>query len=265
MTSRRQAGRWHDRLDDVPRPRTYKTRAIVLAHFDLGEADRIITLLTPEDGKIRAVAKGVRKPKSRIGGSVEPFAARGRNLDVITQVSVAHAWLRLRDRLESTATAWYLGELADRAVEERGGEHPVYGLLRRACQLLDDGMEPGRVARWFESGLADALGVRPELDRCVECDRVLDEADRFRWVPALGGVLCPDHPPPPAEVVPLSLDALKLLKAYRRFDVEALAALRVPPEVEAEVESVMRRYTRFILEREARSLSFVDEVRHANG
>jgi hypothetical protein len=61
--------------------------------------------------------------------------------------------------------------------------------------------------------------------------------------------------------VRLSLPALKLLRAYRRFDVEALAALRVPSEVEAEVESVMRRYTRFILEREARSLSFVDEVR----
>ncbi len=253
----------------MPRPRSYKTRAIVLAHFDLGEADRIITLLTPEDGKIRAVAKGVRRPRSRIGGSVEPFAeldvvlARGRNLDVITQVSVAHAWLRLRDRLESTAVAWYLGELSDRAVgEEHGGAHPVYGLLRRACQLLDDGMAPGRVARWFESGLADALGVRPELDRCVECARTLEETDEFRWVPALGGVLCSSHPPPPAESVRLSVDALKLLKAYRRFDVEAIAALRVPAAVEGEVESVMRRYTRFILEREARSLAFVDEVRH---
>lgn len=253
----------------VPRPRSYRTRAIVLAHLDLGEADRIITLLTPEAGKIRAIAKGVRRPRSRIGGSVEPFAeldvvlARGRNLDVITQVGVAHAWLRLRDRLESTAVAWYVGELADRAVEERAGAHPVYGLLRRACQLLDDGMAPGRVARWFEMGLADALGVRPELDRCVECARVLEEHDRFRWVPALGGVLCGDHPAPPAEWARLSLDALKLLKAYRRFDVEALAGLRVPEVVEGEVESAMRRYVRFILEREARSLSFVDEVRHA--
>ena len=111
----------------------------MLAHFDLGEADRIITLLTPEDGKIRAVAKGVRRPKSRIGGSVEPFAeldavlARGRNLDVITQVGVAHAWLALRDRLELTATAWYIGELADRAVEERAGPHP--GLWPAAARL----------------------------------------------------------------------------------------------------------------------------------
>lgn len=252
----------------MPRPRSYKTRAIVLGHLDLGEADRIITLLTPEDGKIRAIAKGVRRPTSRIGGSVEPFAeldlvlARGRHLDVITQVSVAEAWLSLRDRLESTATAWYLGELADRAVEERAGAHPVYGLLRRACQLLDDGMAPGRVARWFESNLADALGVRPELDRCVECHRVLGEHDTFRWVPALGGVLCGEHPQPPSESVALSLAALKLLRAYRRLDVEAIAALRLPPAVEAEVESVMRRYTRFILEREARSLAFVDEVRH---
>ena len=267
MTFRRQAGRTSDTLAVVPRPRTYKTRAIVLAHFDLGEADRIVTLLTPADGKIRAVAKGVRRPRSRIGGSVEPFAeldvvlARGRNLDVITQVGVAHAWLRLRDRLESTATAWYLGELSDRAVEERAGAHPVYGLLRRACQLLDDGMAPGRVARWFESGLADALGVRPELDRCVECARTLEEIDGFRWVPALGGVLCDEHPPPAAESMRLSLDALKLLRAYRRFDVEALAALRVPPPVETEVESAMRRYTRHVLEREARSLGFVDEVR----
>jgi len=255
----------------VPRPRSYKTRAIVLAHLDLGEADRIITLLTPEDGKIRAIAKGVRRPTSRIGGSVEPFAeldlvlARGRQLDVITQVGVAQAWLRLRDTLESTATAWYLGELSDRAVEERAGAHPVYGLLRRACQLLDDGMAPGRVARWFEVGLADALGVRPELDRCVECHRVLEEADTFRWVPALGGVLCGLHPPPPAEGLPLSLPALKLLKAYRRLDVEAVAALRLPHEVEGEVEAAMRRYTRFILEREARSLAFIDEVRPRPG
>jgi DNA repair protein RecO (recombination protein O) len=268
MTNARRYSRRHATLTAVPRPRTYKTRAIVLAHFDLGEADRIITLLTPEDGKIRAVAKGVRRPRSRIGGSVEPFAeldvvlARGRTLDVITQVAVAHAWLRLRDRLGSTAVAWYLGELADRAVEERAGAHPVYGLLRRACQLLDDGMDPGRVARWYEGGLADALGVRPELERCVECHRVLEESDTFRWVPAFGGVLCPAHPGPPAESVSISLEALKLLKAYRRFDVEAIAGLRLPPSVEAEAEAVMRRYIRFILEREARSLSFVDEVRH---
>lgn len=251
----------------VPVPRVYQTTAIVLSRFELGEADRVLTLLTPHDGKLRVIAKGVRRMKSRLGGSLEPFAelqlqlAHGRTFDVVTQATVAEAWLNLRDRLESAATAWYVGEMAERSTEEHAPAYPIYALLRRAFQLLDDGMAPGRVARWFETGLADALGVRPEVERCVECDRVLDETEVFRWVPALGGVLCERHPDPPGEWVRLSLAALKVLRAYRRFDIEALAALRLSAATEAEVEAAMRRYMRHTLEREPRSLAFLDEVR----
>jgi DNA repair protein RecO (recombination protein O) len=253
----------------VPPPRLYKTAAIVLRHFDLGEADRVLTVLTPHDGKLRLIAKGVRRPTSRLGGTLEPFAelqlvvARARTFDVVTQASVGEAWLALRDRLESAATAWYLGEMAERATEEQAYAYPVYAVLRRAFQLLDDGMAPGRVARWFEFGLADALGVRPEVERCVECDRVLEAGETFRWVPSLGGVLCERHPGPPTEVVGLSQDALKVLRAYRRLDIEAIAALRLPAAVEREVEGAMRRFMRHALEREPRSLAFLDEVRHA--
>jgi DNA repair protein RecO (recombination protein O) len=103
----------------MPIPRRYTTEAIVLSRFDLGEADRVLTLITPGIGKLKAIAKGVRRPTSRLGGSLEPFAeltvalARGRTFDVVTQVSVGHAWLNLRDSLESAATAWYLAELAE--------------------------------------------------------------------------------------------------------------------------------------------------------
>lgn len=251
----------------MPAPRIYHTEAIVLSRFDLGEADRVLTLLTPHDGKLKAIAKGVRRPRSRLGGTVEPFAelnlvlARARTFDVVTQASVGHAWLRLRDRLESTATAWYLAELAERAVEERAFAYPVYALLKRAYQLLDDGMAPGRVARWFEYGLADALGMRPEVERCVECDRMLEQDEEFLWAPLLGGTVCTRHATPPAELSPLSLDGLKLLRAYRRLDIEAIAGLRLPPRVEAEVEAALRRFIRSALEREARSLAFLDEVR----
>ena len=251
----------------MPRPRMYQTQAIVLSRFDLGEADRVVTLLTPHDGKLKAIAKGVRRPRSRIGGTVEPFAelhlvlVRARTFDVITQASVGEAWLSLRERLESTATAWYLGELAERAVEERAAAYPVYALLHRAYQLLDDGMAPDRVARWYEFGLADALGMRPEVDRCVECDRVLEATDAFRWVPLLGGIVCDRHAAPPAEQSSLSLAALKLLRAYRRLDIEAIAALRLPHAVELEAEDALRRFIRGVLERDPRSLRFLDEVR----
>ncbi len=252
----------------MPIPRRYTTEAIVLTRFDLGEADRVLTLITPTVGKLKAIAKGIRRPTSRLGGSLEPFAeltvalARGRTFDVVTQVSVGHAWLKLRDSLEATATAWYLAELADRSLEERHPAPPLYALLRRAYELLDAGMAPGRVARWFEMHLLDELGQRPEVDRCVECDRMLESNERFRWVPPLGGVLCERCPGPGHDRTSLTLDAIKLLKAYQRLDIEAIAALRLAETVELETEAALRDFVRGALEREARSLAFLDEVRH---
>lgn len=252
----------------MPVPRRYVTDAIVLSRFDLGEADRVMTLITPTHGKLKAIAKGIRRPTSRLGGSLEPFAelrvalAHGRTFDVVTEVRVGQAWLRMRDSLEGAATAWYLAELADRSLEERHEAEPIYLMLRRAYELLDAGMSPGRVARWFEMHLADELGVRPEVDRCVECDRVLEATEAFRWVPPLGGVLCERCPGPPAGRTVLTLEALKVLKAYQRLDVEALASLRLADLAEREVETAMREFLRVALERDPRSLAFLDEVRH---
>ena len=251
----------------VPIPRRYTTDAIVLSRFDFGEADRILTLITPGAGKLKAIAKGIRRPTSRLGGSLEPFAelqvalARGRTFEVVTQVSVGHAWLNLRDSLESAATAWYLAELADRSLEERHAAEPLYTLLRRAYGLLDAGMAPGRVARWYEMHLADELGMRPEVDRCAECDRMLEAEGRFRWVPQVGGALCDRCPGPSHDRSGLSLEGLKLLKAYQRLDIEAIAALRLSESAEREVETAMRDFIGHALERDARSLAFLDEVR----
>ena len=263
----RSAGRPAVYRHVVPAPRRYVTEAIVLSRFDYGEADRILTLITPGGGKIKAIAKGIRRQKSRIGGSLEPFAelrvalAQGRTFEVVTQVSVVHPWLHLRDDLVSFGTASYMAELANGTLEERHAAESVYLLLKRGYEILDAGMAPGRVARWFEMHLADELGVRPEVDRCVECGRLLDADERYRWMPPLGGVLCERCPGPPFERAGLSLDALKLLKAYQRLDVEALAALRVRPGIEREVELAMREFLAYSLDRKPRSLAFLDEVR----
>jgi len=243
------------------------TDAIVLSRFDYGEADRILTLLTPGLGKIKAIAKGIRRPTSRIGGSLEPLAelrlqlAKGRTFDVVTQVTMLHAWLGLHDRLEVTATAWYCGELLERSMEERHAAEPLYLLLRRAYELLDAEMAPGRVARWFEMRLCDEMGVRPEVDRCVECDRLLEASDEVRWTPRLGGVLCGGHGGLSMAGAGLSTDALKVLKAYQRMDVEAIAGLRLPGVVEAEVERVLGEFVRYVMERDTRSRRFLEEVK----
>lgn len=161
----------------MPERRTSRTLAVVTSRFRLGEADRVLTLLSPDRGKFKAIAKGVRKPTSRLGGGVEPFAelevalAAGRTFDIVTQVQSRRVWLGLRERLTSSAVAWYAAELVERATSEEQPEPQLYELLIHAWDLLEAGASDELVARWVELGLLDAAGHGPELDQCLHCGR----------------------------------------------------------------------------------------------
>ena len=184
----------------VSRARLYKTEGIVLRSMDLGEADRVLTLLTPRLGKLRVIAKGIRRPRSRLGGGLEPFSdvhlvlAVGRTFDVVTQVALEDPHLGLRDDLHSTAAAWYLVELADRFCEGSADSHEAFVLLAQGLAALDAApSEVSRevVARWFELHLLDAMGFRPELNQCLECG-VEIEPEGNGYAPVAGGILGPE-------------------------------------------------------------------------
>ena len=182
---------------------------------------------------------------------------------MVTQVSVGHAWLNLRDSLESAATAWYLAELADRSLEERHAAELLYALLRRAYELLDAGMAPGRVARWYEMHLLDELGVRPEVDRCVECDRVLDAGERFRW--------CRRSVASCASGVPARPTTAPACRSRRSAASRPISASisRPSPSCASPSRSSVRSRPCYAIScavrwsAEARSLAFLDEVRTA--
>ncbi len=112
----------------------YKTEAIVLRQQALGEADRIVTLFTREYGKLRAAAKGIRRPASRLGGRLEPFTharlllARGRTLDVIAQAEIVEAFAGVRADLIRSAYAAYVAELVDRGLADRDPHQEVFAL-----------------------------------------------------------------------------------------------------------------------------------------
>ncbi|RLT25610.1 MAG: DNA repair protein RecO [Chloroflexi bacterium] len=242
--------------------RTSRITGVVTSRFRLGEADRVLTLLSPERGKFKAIAKGVRKPSSRLGGGVEPFAelhlglASGRTFDVVTQVQSARVWLGLRGRLGSSAVAWYAAELVERATSEEQPEPALYDLLLRAWDLLESGAADLLVARWTELGILDAAGHGPELDACLDCSRAPLEGEELRWDAEAGGIRCATH----GEGAPLSSDALRLLRALRRFAPEELAALRLPAAALLEVDRALRGSILALYGREPRSRSFLDEV-----
>jgi DNA repair protein RecO (recombination protein O) len=250
-----------------PRPRVYKTEAIVLRTMELGEADRVLTVLTPRLGKLRIIAKGVRRPRSRIGGGLQPFSdvqlvlAVGRTFDVVTSSSIEDPHLGLRNDLHSTAAAWYVVELADRFCEGAADSHEAFRLLAQALSALDAGSEITRevVARWFELHLLDAMGFRPELARCLECGAEIEPAgNAFSAVG--GGVLCPQCRTGALAARDISPDGLKILRHLQRSPLVGVLRLRLEPSLHREVERHLYATVTAVLERELRSRDFLEEV-----
>ncbi len=250
-----------------PRPRVYKTEAIVLRTMDLGEADRVLTVLTPRLGKLRVIAKGVRRQRSRIGGALQPFSdvqlvlAVGRTFDVVTSSSLEDPHLGLRNDLHSTAAAWYVVELADRFCEGAADSHQAFRLLAQALSALDAGPDVARdvVARWFELALLDAMGFRPELVQCLECGARI-EPDGNAYSPVGGGVLCPACAHASHGARSISSDALKVLRHLGRSPLVGVLRLRLSRPLHREVERLLSATVSAVLERELRSRDFLEEV-----
>ena len=180
----------------MPPPHVYKTVAIVLRHRKLGEADKILTLFTANYGKLDAVAKGVRRPTSKLAGHVEPLTystfllAQGRELDIVTQAETLEPLTPLREDLERLGRGLYAAELVDRFTPDRQESYPLFRLLLETLRRLATRDDLDLALRYFEVQLLDELGYRPQLDRCVSCEAALEPTTNF-WSAASGGVLCP--------------------------------------------------------------------------
>ncbi|HMM42597.1 MAG TPA: DNA repair protein RecO [Thermomicrobiales bacterium] len=228
------------------RQRLYRLRGIVLRRRDLGEADRIVTVLTAERGKLRLVAKGSRRTSSKLAGHLEPFSAarllvaRTRGLDIISQAEMLESFPCLRQRESAIAMAGYLAELVDALVLEDERHEAVYDLLFAAYRLIDEGHDERLVSHIAELGLMRVLGYRPELVNCIACGREVEpELNGFS---VEGGVLCPGCLQVRPDAVPISVNALKILRLIDRGEVQRVLSLRIPPETLTEVRDHLARY-----------------------
>ncbi|MFO7166632.1 MAG: DNA repair protein RecO [Chloroflexota bacterium] len=249
------------------RDRVYRTEAVIIRRSDFGEADRLLTLMTPQ-GKRRVVAKGVRKTTSRLAGHIELFTyttmllAVGRNLDIVTQSVIRASYDGLRGDLERIGAAYYVAELIDRMTEDEDENRRAFELLVSTLGALDTSRSPDLVLRHYELHLLDALGFRPQLRECAMCQELLDE-DTRHFSPAAGGALCPRCAPADRSASRMSLASFKLLRFLQMQPVEAVERLSLSQEVRREAEQLLRAYIRRILERDLKSVEFLEDVRSA--
>ncbi|MCX7681655.1 MAG: DNA repair protein RecO [Anaerolineae bacterium] len=263
--------------------RLYRTEGIVIRRRDQGEADRVLTLCTPQ-GKIEVVAKGVRKIRSRKAGHVELFSRSNfvvsrvpYSWDIVSQVETVEPHAVLREDLTRGAYARYVVELLDCFFAQDEGGPALFDLLDRTLTWLCQERDLDLVVRFYEQHLLGLAGFRPELFRCVGEHAALvllsprgaqGERRPYGLDPARGGALCPkcyDGCKGVQTVVPLSPAALGFLQECQRGPYTRLRGQSVAPALYAEAERVMQHYITYHLEHSVRSGVFLRQLRWEKG
>jgi DNA repair protein RecO (recombination protein O) len=244
----------------------FKTEGIVLRHADMGEADRLITLYTPFRGKVRAVAKGARKPTSKLAGHLEQFTytsvliARGRNLDLITQAQTVRTFIEVRESLRLVLYASYAVELVERATEWENENRLLFDVLGHFLSHLGAARRLETALRAFELEALDALGYRPQLDTCVACGRDL-KVETNGFSSTAGGVLCPlcrGREGDQHDIAPETLAALQRLQHGRLAAAEHLS---LSQEARTQAEALLAVYVANRLEHDLNSANILRALR----
>ncbi|MBZ0279012.1 MAG: DNA repair protein RecO [Anaerolineae bacterium] len=252
----------------MPRPeRSFRTQAIILKRRDFGEADRMLTVFTPEHGKVTVIAKGARKPTSHKTGHVELFTRvdmliqRGRDLDIVSQAEMVAPYLELREDLQRGAYASYAVELLDRFTGANDDNFPgLFQLLDDTLSRLCTDSDPRLAVRYYEVRLLDLVGFRPELMTCVISQEDIQAEDQF-FSYALGGVVAPTHAQGMPGLVAVPMVTLKLLRHMQRSAYTHVKSLQISPALHDDIERLMLGYITYLLERKLQSVDFIRRIR----
>jgi len=248
------------------RSRSYSTEAIVIRRRNIGEADSILTVFSLQEGKFDAVARGVRKARSKMRGHLEPLThvqaqiARGRSLDVFTQAETITSFRALKDNLDALTAGLYCCELVDRFTVDRAAQRAIYELLLDILGSLDSGASI-HVARYFEQHLLAATGYEIQLDACAICHARLPEEDTL-LSPSAGGLVCKQCRPLGTTGHIVSVRAIKVLRHARSCSVEAFAALRLDDDLAHQLQVALGDIVRTVMDRETNTGRYLDAIRN---
>lgn len=246
----------------------YNAEAIVIRVRDFDEADKIATLLTREEGKVQAVARGARRPRSRYAGATQIFTQiqaslfHGRSLDTLSQIEITESFRHLREDLVRMAYGTYACELMDEMLKEKQRFEQTYLLLLTTLHLLNaEEMEPEPILRSYELKLLSMLGFRLHLDDCLSCGKELGAAPQVRFTPGLGGTLCPTCSSEGEAVLRLSRGTVETMKRLMDGDIRRAHMTRITGEMAREFDRALSEYITLRLDRKLKSKEFLDTLR----
>jgi DNA repair protein RecO (recombination protein O) len=193
---------------------SYKTKAIILSRLNLGESDRILTLFSPAKGKIRAIAKGSRKTKSKFSGHTELFTlcdfiiSTGKNLDIITDSELISNFLAAKPDMENVKTAYFMAEVINKLLPDEQPNEDIYNLFLWCLESLNSD-RINLIRLIFVARILKILGIYPELSKCVKCE-IKPDPETLYFSKEAGGITdkgCSLHFP---DAIKVNSDMIKL-------------------------------------------------------
>ena len=246
-----------------------KTQGIVLKYTNLGEADKILTILTRNKGKIKAVAKGCRKPKSSLLASSELFAFsefvlyKGTSWYHISQAETRETFYNLRNDLLRLSYAVFFVEMADAVSEENLSSERLFLLLAKALFYLAEGEIPlGIINEAYQLKLMDISGYRPSLKRCVHCGK--SELQEYKFDIEMGGVICGECEKFGKNVIRINPGTLETIRILLNTEISRLNTLKIDNTIFNEIDKLVKRFVETHLDKHFKSLDFLDEIKNNN-
>jgi len=247
-----------------------KSEAIVIRRQDLRETSLIITLFTKDFGKIKGIVRGVRGPHAQYGGgSLEIFAhdevvfyeQKKADVFTISQCDLIEFFDSIRQSLERLAYANYIIELLDSVTALGDKNTEVFELLLNSLILLSGQASPKRVARIFEIKLLGLLGIMPTLATCAYCGKKIDTSAKFSVVH--GGLICKTCIDKDNNALPVMAGTVKFIEHIRSLPFEKVERIKVANAVGKELESLLRKFLDYHIERRLNSVEFLKEIEKA--
>ena len=208
----------------------YNTQAIVLTSMNYGEADRILTLLTYERGRVRAVVRGARRPRNRFAAMAQPMnlidaqLSGSGNLENLSQGQLVNNYREIKADLDRLAYAGYLLNLFDLATSGASDVAEVFIMLITALELVQYSDEPEIVRLAVEMKLLTAIGFRPHLDNCILCYERLDNSKPLYYNAIKGGVCC-SYCADEKQVMPCDGNCRELLVLLQKTNLDKLSII----------------------------------------
>lgn len=242
-----------------------KTEGIVLRSRDYGEGNSIITIFSRDYGKISVMARGAKKPKSRLSSVSQPFThahylffqTHSSSMGTLSQGEIIQSFKLLRTDLTKTAYAAYFTELFDKIVDENDRSPVLFPLLLHSLQYLDQGKDVEILARLFEMKMLMLGGYRPQVDQCLSCKK---EEGYYFFSVAEGGLLCEDCYAKDSQAIPMQPATLKIIRLLYHMDLIRLGNISVQQERKNEIRQVIWSFMDYHTPLRLKSRSFLEQL-----